>query len=197
MTEFYNKTYNYNQLEIDVVKRTECVIISCLDKQLHKSYQETFTQEIVFNMFGIGNLNNFIKIIEYVIDNNKIVILSEPEKLNFNIDYFDGNFIFKFNFLLLQVEQMQMNNIYIEKLEERIEELEKYNRNNDCIKKLEERIEKLEEYINELKRAIHIDAINDIPVPLIINKPIIDKPQRQRQRQQIFNQYTMQMEYIN
>ena len=87
MDEFYSKTYNYNQLEIDVVKRADCVTISCLDKQLHKSYQETFTIDIVSNVYNIGNLNNFIKIIGKVFENNTITIIPEYNKLNFDINY--------------------------------------------------------------------------------------------------------------
>ena len=87
MSEFYNKTYNYNQLEIDVVKRADCVIISCLDKQLHKSYQETFTPELVTSRFNIGNLNNFVAIINRAFSNETIVIVPEHGKLNIEIIY--------------------------------------------------------------------------------------------------------------
>jgi hypothetical protein len=83
MTEFYSKTYNY--LEIDVVKRADCVTISCLDKQLHKSYRETFTCEIIANMFNMGSLKNFIVILEQAFDEKSILIVSEHEKLNFEI----------------------------------------------------------------------------------------------------------------
>jgi hypothetical protein len=145
MTEFYSKSYNYNHFEIDVVKRNEYVIVSCLDKQLHKSYQETFTQEIIFNMFGINNLNNFVTIIKYSFDSETITIVDEHEKLNFEINYNKEDLMFKFNFLLMQVEQTQLNSnsVYIKKLE-------------GCIAELEGHIEKLEEYNNkcveELKR---------------------------------------------
>lgn len=125
MSEFYKRTYNLNQLEFDVVRRGENLTITCLDKELHKSYQDTFTNEIVSNSFSINNLKNFIEIIDWSFTHNSISIVTESRKLNIEINY--SNVLeFKFNFILGQNDQTQLsaNSIYIKKLEERIEQLE-------------------------------------------------------------------------
>lgn len=125
MSEFYKRTYNLNELEFDVVRRSENVIITCLDKQLHRSYQDVFTDEIVSNSFSINNLKNFIEIIDWSFTHNSITVIAESRKLNIEINY--SNVLeFKFNFTLGQNDQTQLsaNSIYIKKLEERIEQLE-------------------------------------------------------------------------
>jgi hypothetical protein len=172
MDESYNKTYNH--YEIDVVKRADCVTISCLDKQLHKSYQETFTIDIVSNVYNIGNLNNFIKIIAKVFENDMITIIPEHNKLNFDINY-NEEFAFKFNFSLVQVEETQLNanSIYIKKLEERIDVMKA---ENDVMKR---QISKLEN-----SRLVNIGTVHcntggqvfkaPIYIPLRINELIID-----------------------
>ena len=60
MSESYKQTYNYNEYEFDIIKRADNVIIICLDKQLYKSYQETFTSDIIANIFSVNNSNDFI-----------------------------------------------------------------------------------------------------------------------------------------
>jgi hypothetical protein len=125
MSESYKQTYNYNEYEFDIIKRADNVIIICLDKQLYKSYQEIFTSDIIANIFSVNNSNDFIQIIDFAFKNNSFTVIPELSKLNIEINY--SNVLdFKFNILLHQNEQSQLNanSIYIKKLEERIDELE-------------------------------------------------------------------------
>jgi hypothetical protein len=80
--------YHYEQFEINVMQRDNCVIMLCLDKQLLISYQEIFTSEIIINRYNICNLNNFIVIIKRAFSNRTFVILLEHDKLNFEINIF-------------------------------------------------------------------------------------------------------------
>lgn len=172
MSEFYKRTYNLNQLEFDVVSRGENVIITCLDKELHKSYQDTFTNEIVSNSFSINNLKNFIEIIDWSFAHNSISVVAKSRKLNIEINY--SNVLeFNFNFTLEQNEHTQLNanSIYIKKLEERIEQLDEH------IKRLEEHIEQLEENQFVLIGNVQLSSggyENPIPIPMRINEIIIN-----------------------
>jgi len=120
------KIIQYNNFEIDVVKRDDNIMITCHDKRMNKLYQESFSESYAFNVLSINNLNNFINIINHCFDNNTFVIVSDNDNIIINIIYNDG-LSFNFN-LVLQLKRTQIpeNNTYVKKLEKRVEELEKH-----------------------------------------------------------------------
>jgi len=118
------KTIQYNNFEIDVVKRDDNIMITCLDKLMHKSYQDTFTNVYTFEVLGINNLRNFFNIINHSFDNNTFTIVSINNNIILHIIY-NGDLEFNFNLTLPLIEHTQLtaNSLYINKLEEKIEEL--------------------------------------------------------------------------
>lgn len=115
----------YNNLEFDIVKRSD-VTITCLDKLLHKSYQETFTESDVNEHFNLQNLDNFVEILKSAFKKNTVDIITQSDQISINVNFNDRGFTFKFDVVLLLNDSTQLtaNSLYIKKLEERIKELE-------------------------------------------------------------------------
>lgn len=121
-----SKTFKVNNLELELIKNNDVIIIVCLDKILHKSYKEQYTKEMIKHNFSIDNLDNFYQIITYSFENYTYLLISELEAINIKINF--DRIGLKFNFTLIlnlnDQPQLNANSLYIDKLQIKIQELE-------------------------------------------------------------------------
>lgn len=120
-------TYCHNEYEFDVVKKDDNVTITCLDKSLHKSYQESFTEHYVNETLSVGNLYNFFEIICHCFNNKNFTVIMNCDSININI-YYSNILKHTFSLILQIIEQQQLsaNSLYIKKLENRLTFLENH-----------------------------------------------------------------------
>lgn len=144
-----NNTFYHNNYEIDIVKRDDNVTITCLDKALHKSFQEIFTEQFVNESLSVGNLHNFFEIINYSLDNKMYSVVSSVNNIELNINYSNG-LKYNFSLILFMIEQTQLNSnsLYIKKLEEHVFKLE------NKVSALENKVSILENKVTELKECV-------------------------------------------
>jgi len=142
------RTVQHNNFDIDVTKNDDNVLITCLDKLMHKTYQELFTNKYTQEVFTINNLDNFFNIINHSFDNNTFTVISDNDYIIINITYNSGLvFNFELRLPLTDHTQLTANSLYIKKLEEEIEELKRFA--NICI-------------------GTRIKNHEDIPIPIIV-----------------------------
>jgi len=117
------RTVQHNNFDIDVIKNDENVLITCLDKQMNKTYQESFTNSYTREVFTI---NNFFNIINYAFDNNAFTVMTMHDYIIIHITY-NSELVFNVELRLPLIYNTQLTNntIYTKKLEEEIEELKR------------------------------------------------------------------------
>jgi hypothetical protein len=121
------RTVQHNNFDIDITKNDDNVLITCLDKLMHKTYQESFTIKYTQEVFTIDNLDNFFNIINHSFDNNTFTVISDHDYIIINITYNSGLvFNFEPRLPLTDHTQLTANSLYIKKSEEEIEELKQF-----------------------------------------------------------------------
>jgi len=125
ITKMDNKTTQRKNYDIDIIKNDNNVIITCLDKIMHKLYKESFTNEYTRNVLLINNLDNFFNIVNDSFKNNTFTVVLDHDNILINIMY-NAHLVFNFELRLPLTDNAQLNanSVYINKLERRIEELE-------------------------------------------------------------------------
>jgi hypothetical protein len=125
-------TFNYNSFEILLTKQKDSVTIRCLDKELFKIYQEVYNDMTISELCPIG-INNFYEICKSSLDalqknesdgNISVIFTCNERNVKINIDYkLQLHFAFSIKLPLTEHAQMSGQDLYIKKLEKRVEQL--------------------------------------------------------------------------
>lgn len=154
-------TFTYLNFDVSMFKGDDIVILRFLDRNLFTVYEKSFNATFVIKN-GLGTLNNLFKILNECFNKKKhMTIVVVGNQIDIKIDYKDQfDFNFEFQLEILKSDHVDGRDLYIKKLEVRIDNLEK----------------KLEACIDDLEKNIGIPVFNGhsgvgpaVFVPLNIN----------------------------